>query len=288
LLSRKGKTTVFGALFLVCTLPILATAQEPATGQAESVSGGESARPTAALTTADLLDPQEYAPRPVKPSAGNSKQAAAPKDLPKDLRGKAALAAPPAPAAEVIGTVERGQALSPDSQPVAVSTASTGDARIDTLIHKAAAKNGLDPRLVFAVMRQESSFRQRAISPKGASGLMQLMPATARRFGVQDIFDPAQNIEGGTQYLRFLLNAFDGDVELALAGYNAGEHAVARYGNRIPPYRETQDYVRRISAHYQRLTSGSPAKVRPPQAEAAPPKPSEVELVSGMRALTQH
>jgi soluble lytic murein transglycosylase-like protein len=89
------------------------------------------------------------------------------------------------------------------------------------------------------------------MSYKGARGLMQLMPGTAARFGVNSIWDPRQNIEGGTRYMRFLLDQFDGDVKLALAGYNAGEGAVMKYGNRIPPYNETQEYVRRISRRYE-------------------------------------
>jgi soluble lytic murein transglycosylase-like protein len=88
------------------------------------------------------------------------------------------------------------------------------------------------------------------MSNKGARGLMQLMPGTAARFGVSSIWDPRQNIEGGARYMRFLLDQFDGDVPLALAGYNAGEGAVMKYGNRIPPYSETQEYVRRISRRY--------------------------------------
>jgi soluble lytic murein transglycosylase-like protein len=99
-------------------------------------------------------------------------------------------------------------------------------------------------------MHQESTFKPRAMSNKGARGLMQLMPGTARRFGVSSIWDPRQNIEGGTRYIRFLLDTFDGDVQLALAGYNAGEGAVMKYGYRIPPYSETQEYVRRISRRY--------------------------------------
>ncbi len=126
----------------------------------------------------------------------------------------------------------------------------TGNATIDSYIVEAAARHGVDPVLIYATMHQESSFKQRALSPKGASGLMQLMPGTARRFGVTNIFDPRQNIEGGTRYMRFLLNSFDGDVALALAGYNAGEGAVMKYGRRIPPYRETQEYVRRITRRY--------------------------------------
>jgi hypothetical protein len=126
----------------------------------------------------------------------------------------------------------------------------TGDARIDSYIVEAGARNGVDPVLIYATMHQESSFKQRALSPKGASGLMQLMPGTARRFGVTNIFDPRQNIEGGARYMRFLLDSFGGDVELALAGYNAGEGAVLKYGRQIPPYRETQEYVRRITRRY--------------------------------------
>jgi soluble lytic murein transglycosylase-like protein len=99
-------------------------------------------------------------------------------------------------------------------------------------------------------MHQESTFKPKAMSHKGARGLMQLMPGTAARFGVTSIWDPKQNIEGGTRYMRWLLNKFDGNVNLALAGYNAGEGAVMKYGNRIPPYSETQEYVRRISKRY--------------------------------------
>jgi soluble lytic murein transglycosylase-like protein len=113
-------------------------------------------------------------------------------------------------------------------------------------------------------MHQESSFKSRAISPKGARGLMQLMPGTAMRFGVTNVFDPRQNIEGGARYLRFLLDRFDGDVNLALAGYNAGEGAVEKYGWRIPPYAETQEYVRRISRRYSVIQDPSAAQYARP------------------------
>jgi len=125
----------------------------------------------------------------------------------------------------------------------------TGNSQIDGFIVESGARNGIDPVLLYAIMHQESTFKQRALSPKGASGLMQLMPPTARRFGVTKIWDPRQNIEGGARYVRFLLNYF-GDVRLALAGYNAGEGAVEKYGRRIPPYQETQEYVRRIYRRY--------------------------------------
>ena len=100
-------------------------------------------------------------------------------------------------------------------------------------------------------MEQESHFNTRAVSPKGARGLMQLMPGTAARFGVSNPHDPAQNVRGGTRYLKQLLNRFNGRVELVLASYNAGEGAVEKYGRRVPPYRETRHYVRRISARYR-------------------------------------
>jgi soluble lytic murein transglycosylase-like protein len=139
----------------------------------------------------------------------------------------------------------------------------TGSAQIDGYITESATRNGLDPLLLYSVMHQESSFKQRAISPKGARGLMQLMPGTAARYGVTNIFDPKQNIEGGARYMKFLLNRFDGNLSLALAGYNAGEGAVDKYGWRIPPYAETQEYVRRISRRYNLLRDPNAALYAP-------------------------
>ncbi|MBA2502270.1 MAG: lytic transglycosylase domain-containing protein [Pyrinomonadaceae bacterium] len=127
---------------------------------------------------------------------------------------------------------------------------STGNKGIDRLIHQNGERFGVDPYLVFCVMEQESHFNSRVVSPKGAMGLMQLMPGTAARFGVRSAFDPAQNIMGGTKYLKELLRRFNNRVELVLASYNAGEGAVMKYGHRVPPYRETRNYVRRISARY--------------------------------------
>jgi soluble lytic murein transglycosylase-like protein len=129
----------------------------------------------------------------------------------------------------------------------------TGSAQIDNYLIDSGTKNGIDPLLLYSIMHQESSFKSYAISPKGARGLMQLMPGTAMRFGVTNIFDPRQNIEGGARYVRFLLDLFDGNVNLTLAGYNAGEGAVQKYGWQVPPYSETQEYVRRISRRYSLL-----------------------------------
>ena len=125
----------------------------------------------------------------------------------------------------------------------------------DPIIADAGRAHGVSPDLVHAVIRAESSYDQYAKSSKGARGLMQLMPATARRFGVMDSYNPRQNIFAGVQYLRILLDMFRGDVSLALAGYNAGENAVKRYKG-IPPYKETQRYVRKIRGW---LGSGRPA-----------------------------
>jgi hypothetical protein len=126
----------------------------------------------------------------------------------------------------------------------------TGDPQIDSYIVEFSNRYNIDPLLIYAQMHQESSFKRFAVSPKGASGLMQLMPATARRFGVTNIFDPKQNIEAGVKYMRWLLDTFNQDLVLALAGYNAGEGAVMRYGWQVPPYSETREYVRRILLRY--------------------------------------
>lgn len=117
--------------------------------------------------------------------------------------------------------------------------------QIVSLVKKTAPEYGLDSHLVLAVIQQESGFKTRARSAKGAQGLMQLMPATAKRFGIENITDIEQNLQGGMQYLRWLLNHFDGNVSHALAGYNAGENAVKKYHG-IPPYPETRKYVNKI------------------------------------------
>ena len=140
---------------------------------------------------------------------------------------------------------------------------STGRPGLDALILQNGSKYNVDPYLIFLVMEQESHFNTHAVSPKGARGLMQLMPGTAARFGVRRPHDAAQNISGGTRYLRELLNRFNNRVDLVLASYNAGEGAVAKFGHRVPPYRETRNYVKKISYRYKRTT----ARTRRPAAE---------------------
>jgi soluble lytic murein transglycosylase-like protein len=122
---------------------------------------------------------------------------------------------------------------------------------LSSAIHEAAQKNGVDPRLLAAVARRESAFNPAAVSPVGACGLMQLMPATAKYLGVNDVFDAKQNVHGGARYLRTLLDTFDGDLDLTLAAYNAGPGAVKRYGG-VPPFAETKAYVRAVRASYER------------------------------------
>ncbi len=126
----------------------------------------------------------------------------------------------------------------------------SGDRRIDKMIVHAGAKYGVDPKLIYYVIRQESQFKPSARSGKDAQGLMQIISATAERFKVQNRYDPAQNIEGGVRYLRWLLKRFDGNVNLALAGYNAGEGSVEKCGNRVPDYKETKNYVQKITSAY--------------------------------------
>jgi soluble lytic murein transglycosylase-like protein len=147
-------------------------------------------------------------------------------------------------------------AAAPVFAPGAEPAWTTRNARIDGLIRLNAKRYGVDPYLVYCVMHQESGFSAGATSPVGASGLMQLMPGTAARYGVTNPYDPAQSIMGGTRYLAELLRLFNGRVDLALAGYNAGEGAVMKYGNRVPPYRETQNYVRIIGTRYAQNASG--------------------------------
>ena len=140
-------------------------------------------------------------------------------------------------------------AIEPEEIFVAAPKMPLAQAPFGELIRKAAAKYEVDPDLVFSVVAAESNFNPKALSRRNAHGLMQLLPETAKRLGVKDIYDPAQNIDGGTRYLRDLLKLYDGDLALTLAAYNAGPGAVQRYG-RIPPYNETIKYVRAIRKTY--------------------------------------
>ncbi len=144
-----------------------------------------------------------------------------------------------APAATVENYIERIPADIPVS----------GDCDLDWIIYRTGERTGVDPRFIHAVIKQESRYKNEARSHAGAQGLMQLMPDTAKRFGNKNPYDAASNIEAGTKYLKWLLKRFNGDVKLALAGYNAGEGAVDKYKG-IPPYNETQNYVKKIVGNY--------------------------------------
>jgi soluble lytic murein transglycosylase-like protein len=133
-------------------------------------------------------------------------------------------------------------------------------AGIDRLVAEAAAKYDVDPLLVHSVIRAESNYNPFAVSPKGAQGLMQLVPNTARRFGVNNSFNVSENIDAGVRYLKQLQDMF-GDDRLALAAYNAGEGAVEKYHRQVPPYRETRDYVKRVGDFYRSIES--PAEAQP-------------------------
>jgi soluble lytic murein transglycosylase-like protein len=135
--------------------------------------------------------------------------------------------------------------------------------QFEPLVQEHASRHGIRPDLVRAVIQVESAFNPKATSPKGAMGLMQLMPATARELGVANAYDPGENIRGGTLYLRQLLDRYDGNEELALAAYNAGFNAVDRHGGQVPPYDETQNYVKKVGAAADGAPTGSTTAARP-------------------------
>jgi soluble lytic murein transglycosylase-like protein len=134
--------------------------------------------------------------------------------------------------------------------PAVSAPKATANAAINSAVQRAADVHGVDAGLLHAVIKVESNYRHRVVSRAGAAGLMQLMPATAKRFGVADRFNIEQNVLGGAAYLKWLHTRFSGDLDLVLAAYNAGEGAVQKHGNRIPPYRETQAYVVKVRSHY--------------------------------------
>jgi soluble lytic murein transglycosylase-like protein len=144
-------------------------------------------------------------------------------------------------------------------QPHSLPVAGTPPAGINQLVEKTANRLQMDPELIRAIVRVESGYNPKAVSSKGAMGLMQLIPATAQRFGVANPFDPQQNLEGGVNYLKYLMALFGGDLSLSLAAYNAGEHTVQRSGG-IPAISETQDYVRKVRSIYQAGGVSAPVK----------------------------
>ena len=155
---------------------------------------------------------------------------------------------------------------------------------INALVESISAQHGLSPELVHSVIKVESNYDPNAISPKGAQGLMQLIPATARRFGVSNVFNPEENIQGGVRYLRYLLDLFNNDYGLALAAYNAGEGAVFKYGD-VPPYAETKNYLVRVGKRLGEVQKGSAAAQQKEKgtnaSEVQPDAPRQIEQVVG-------
>jgi soluble lytic murein transglycosylase-like protein len=140
------------------------------------------------------------------------------------------------------------------STPPRTSTPPRKSSDYVALVADVANQTGLSAALLHAVIKVESNYNPKALSPKGAKGLMQLMPATAKRYGVTNRADPVANVQAGAKYLRDLSNMFNHDLSLVLAAYNAGENAVKRYGNKIPPYRETQNYVQKVKTLYHQFS----------------------------------
>jgi soluble lytic murein transglycosylase-like protein len=156
---------------------------------------------------------------------------------------------------------------------VAPPAAAIAPKQLSDMVDRIAKQGGVEAPLVHSVIQAESNYNPSAVSTKGAQGIMQLIPATARRFGVTDVFDPEENIEGGVKYLRFLLDYYRGDYTRAIAAYNAGEGAVDKY-NGVPPYAETQGYVRNVAknltAQRTREAAASTRSAQPATAEARP------------------
>jgi soluble lytic murein transglycosylase-like protein len=169
--------------------------------------------------------------------------------------------------------VQLGASSSTTNSATETRPPSSASVNLGAAVDRIAVRYGLAPELLDSVIKVESNYNANAVSPKGALGIMQLIPSTARRFGVLDVFDPMENMEGGARYLRYLLDLFGGERTLALAAYNAGEGAVAKYGT-IPPYRETRDYIDRVHKHLQPTGKTPAAKPQEP-ARASEAQPAE-------------
>ena len=171
-----------------------------------------------------------------------------------------------------VAKIEPEEVFQPIAQPPAAAPSAAAAANqppYHELVSAAASHYGVDAELISSVMEVESHFNPKAVSAKNARGLMQLLPETAARLGVKDIFDPKENIEGGTRYLKELLQLYNNDLTLTLAAYNAGPDKVQKYGN-VPPYRETVSYVNQVKRKYQKNKSGPASKTAPPASPSAP------------------
>jgi soluble lytic murein transglycosylase-like protein len=192
-------------------------------------------------------------PKPAAPTADQESSAKKAKVTPR-IDTSAWRREPPAAAESKPAEPERAEPLTATAVPESLTlTEVATPVEIDALVREAAARHDVDANLLRAMIRAESNYNPKAVSRKGALGLMQLMPFTARDLGVRNVFDPRQNVDGGTRYLKSLLGRFGGDLNRSLAAYNAGPGAVERYGG-VPPYRETVNYLKKINGLYGSLT----------------------------------
>lgn len=251
-----------------------APAPKPAVAEAPKPAPAETAKPAA--PPGDTARPAAEAPKPAPatlapaPAAATPTLAPAPA-APAPAPKTATPAPPPAPAPNPNDEVERLRKAA-DLMVKVNSALGVPQSPYGQIIYDIAIRHSINPHLVAALIHVESSFNARAVSPKGAYGLMQLLPETARRFGLnrkKDLLDPKKNLEAGVKYLKWLTNRFGGDAEKILAAYNAGEGAVQRFGG-IPPYQETQNYVQKIFGLLG-FSSWAPAPAQP----AAPPTGSQ-------------
>jgi len=183
--------------------------------------------------------------------------------------------------------VENAPAPVPVLNPVVTARSTAAPAKssdpVHALIDSIATNHGLDPALVRAIIQTESNFNRWAVSAKGARGLMQLIPDTGARYGVRDFFDPRQNIEGGVLYMKFLLEKFNGNLDLSLAAYNAGENLVEKLG-RVPPIAETREYVRKVRANYGKSSTPVAAQIAR-ETPVPTPKPASKQT---FRTVDEH
>jgi len=193
------------------------------------------------------------------------------------------------PLPATVAEVEKNAAVQPvaetttlPTEPATIIGQHKDRERFHPLVEQVSSEFGIDADLLHAMIRVESNYQHEAVSPKGARGLMQVMPATGERFGYTDLLNPQHNLRAGASYMQWLIKHFDNDLTLALAGYNAGEGAVKRYGKTVPPYRETQQYVKKVMAHYQQ-TQPQPQSLPAGQQYALQPgtaKDNNVEKVA--------
>ncbi|HTX37284.1 MAG TPA: lytic transglycosylase domain-containing protein [Bryobacteraceae bacterium] len=184
---------------------------------------------------------------------------------------------PPKAVPEIAVSPRVVEPLDPAAQPK-TTPASAVPASLDEAVDRIAADQQLPVALIHSVIKVESNYNPNAVSPKGAQGLMQLIPSTARRFGVADSFNPVDNIQGGARYLKYLLDLNGGNYALALAAYNAGEGAVAKYGD-IPPYPETVNYVQSVATELRKQTAAARSKSPAAKADSKPEAPKTTRIV---------